>query len=50
MARQQKNEKSAEYVVVDARVIAHKPEGVSHTIAAALPMPMARPEALLADR
>jgi len=29
----------AEYVVVDARVIAHKPEGVSHTIAAALPMP-----------
>ncbi|MFN7551527.1 MAG: NADP-dependent oxidoreductase [Pseudomonadota bacterium] len=29
----------AEYVAVDARAIARKPEGVSHTVAAALPMP-----------
>jgi NADPH:quinone reductase-like Zn-dependent oxidoreductase len=29
----------AEYVVVDVRAIAHKPDGVSHAIAAALPMP-----------
>jgi NADPH:quinone reductase-like Zn-dependent oxidoreductase len=29
----------AEYVVVDVRAIARKPEGVSHTVAAAVPMP-----------